>query len=337
MRSTGAWRRAAQHGMMPGSAASPRQMQPSSAAQAATVWQTSGLGLKPSGLAESHPPQQCGMALPASRSLPRPTGNSCSVSVPPGSSVTLHTEGLWLHAAEDWLGASPDAIVSVTLPGQAPAFHLVEIKCPHSRRPADFQQLPQHIETQVLTQLAVISSHNLPQFQNPRAAVFIWFVDQAPITHSVEWARGGQWHWHGSVFPRLQRCWKQEWGPALRPSEHQSVVPVTQQLPQLTDSQQRQIAEDLSASDSDDADAHAAVDAERRLTAGSPATSDAQRLAAARKAAASLASLLPPQALMVGSRVQNIKSSSFGTITAAEQAGFLVAWDGKAGQRVARV
>lgn len=92
----------------------------------------------------------------------------------------------------------------------------------------------------------------------------------------------------------------------------------TQHLPQLTASQQR-VAEDLSASDSDDADGDAAA--------------DARRLAAARTAAASLASSLHPQALMVGSRVQHIKTSSFGTVTAAVAAKYLVAWEGKVGQR----
>lgn len=114
--------------------------------------------------------------------------------------------------------------------------HLFEIKCPHSRQPADFQQLPQHIEAQVLTQLAVIHSHNLPPFQKLHAAVFFWFADQPPITHHVDWARGGGRRWRssirrGNIFPLLQRCSKLEWGPALRVAEHVPAVQSMQQVP----------------------------------------------------------------------------------------------------------
>lgn len=68
-------------------------------------------------------------------------------SLPPSSIVTLLQEGLLLHVSELWLAASPDAIVVVQQPGQLPSAHLLEIKCPHSRQPAHFQQqLPQHAD-----------------------------------------------------------------------------------------------------------------------------------------------------------------------------------------------
>jgi hypothetical protein len=238
-------------------------------------------------------------------------------ALPEGSSVEIEETGFWVHSQMPHIGASPDRRVRIIIDGTEQPVKYVQIKCPHSKALDSFKSLPDIIAVQVITELAVLDSHQAAKAAAAEEDIFIWKADEAPVLHTLRWAEVRQ-RWFAKILPKLNAFYFRLLQPQLSRKRLQSQAAGVS-ASQRSSTEATPVKLNLNA--------QLQIAAANQMAATAAAA--AEQAAAARAAGVSLLSpiqVISPE-LRPGKRVLQAKGSKQGTVQSVERDRVVVVWD----------